>query len=175
MVTLWAAVLGLKGILHHQMADREHDIQSGTVTFATKTRPAVAATIPDRLQSPDRASGQCPPHRRGVRLVPSGYHAFIIYYGSEVTKYLLGFKFALTADPATIRGNLPFTNEMFYVLWMPMASATQIGLDNRALISLPILHTVIFHQPVVQQLGDWLAIIKNATLVYRGRCGMRGH
>jgi hypothetical protein len=54
---------------------------------------------------------------------------------------------------------------------MPMAAATQIGLDNPALIPLPILHAAIFHQPVGQQVGDWRAIIKNATL---RRCAMRG-
>jgi 4-hydroxybenzoate polyprenyltransferase len=37
VATVWAGVLGLKGILHHQIADRDSDIQSGTATFATRT------------------------------------------------------------------------------------------------------------------------------------------
>jgi 4-hydroxybenzoate polyprenyltransferase len=174
MVTLWATVLGLKGILHHQIADRENDIQSGIVTFATKTRPEVL----QRFLAGFNLLIELPVSALLSALVcswcPLAVAAFLIYTGSEVTKYLLGFKFALTADPATIRASVPFTNEMFYVLWMPMAAATQIGLDNPASFSLPILHAVIFHQPVVQQLSDWLAIIKNATLVYRGHCSMQG-
>jgi 4-hydroxybenzoate polyprenyltransferase len=174
MVTLWAAALGLKGILHHQIADRENDIQSGIVTFATNTRPEVL----QRFLTGFNLLAELPVSALLTALVsswcPLAITAFIIYTGSEVTKYLLGFKFALTANPATIRASVPFTNEMFYILWMPMAAATQISLDNPALISLPILHAVIFHQPVVQQLSDWLAIIKNATLVYRGRCSMQG-
>jgi hypothetical protein len=58
---------------------------------------------------------------------------------------------------------------MFYVLWMPMAAATQLGLDNPAFIWLPLLHAIIFHQPVARQISDWRAIAKNATLVYHGR------
>jgi 4-hydroxybenzoate polyprenyltransferase len=172
--TLWAAVLGLKGILHHQIADRENDIQSGIMTFATKTRPEVLqrfltsfnllTELPVSALLTVKVSSWC----------PMAIAAFIVYTGSEVTKYVLGFKFGLTANPVTIRASVPFTNEMFYVLWMPMAAATQIGLDKPGLFSLPILHAVIFHQPVVQQLNDWLAIIKNATLVYRGRCSAQG-
>ena len=174
LVTLWAAVLGVKGILHHQIADRENDIQSGIVTFATKIRPEVLQRfltgfnllieLPVSALLTVQVSLWC----------PLAIAAFILYTGPEVIKYLLGFKFALTANPATIRASVPFTNEMFYVLWMPMAAAIQIGFHKPALFSLPILHALIFHQPVVQQLSDWLAIIKNATLVYRGRYSMQG-
>src|SRR5438552_8865892 len=38
--TLWAAALGIKGILHHQIYDRANDIESGTVTLATALEPA---------------------------------------------------------------------------------------------------------------------------------------
>jgi 4-hydroxybenzoate polyprenyltransferase len=39
VVVTWAAALGIKGILHHQILDRANDIRSGTATFATTIRP----------------------------------------------------------------------------------------------------------------------------------------
>ena len=168
--TLWAGVLGLKGILHHQIADRDNDLQSGISTFAAKisleklqrflTGFNLLIELPVSALFAVVVSSQCP-----LAVV-----AFILYTGFEAMKYKLGFQFALSANPATIRASVPFTNEMFYVLWMPMAAATQLGLDIRALIWLPLVHTVIFYRPLAQQVGDWRAVIKNATLVY---CGSR--
>jgi 4-hydroxybenzoate polyprenyltransferase len=167
--TLWAGVLGLKGILHHQIADRDNDIQSGIVTFATKT----SLKILQRFLTAFNLLIELPVSAVFTAMVsswcPLAILALVIYTGSEAIKYRLGFKFALTANRETIRASVPFTNEMFYVLWMPMAAATQLGLDNPAFAWLPFLHAIIFYQPVARQLGDWRAIIENATLVYRGR------
>jgi 4-hydroxybenzoate polyprenyltransferase len=169
VATMWAGVLGLKGILHHQIADRDNDIQSGTATFATRTsveslqrfltRFNLLVELPVSALFTAIVSSWC----------PLAVAALVLYVGSEAIKHKLGFKFALSANPATIRASVPFTNEMFYVLWMPMAAAAQLGLDHPAFVWLPLLHVVIFRQPLVQQVGDWRAIIENATLVGRGR------
>jgi 4-hydroxybenzoate polyprenyltransferase len=175
VATLWATVLGLKGILHHQIADRDNDAQSGIVTFAAKTSLAALQRFMARFNLLIELPVSAIFTAMVSALCPLAIVAFIIYTASEAIKYNLGFQFALTANPGTIRASVPFTNEMFYVLWMPMAAATQIGLDNPAFSPIPILHVAVFHQPVVQQLGDWLAIVKNATLVYRGRRGRQTH
>lgn len=173
--TLWAAVLGLKGILHHQIADRDNDVQSGIVTFATKT----SLEVLQRFLTGFNLLIELPVSALFTAIVsswcPLAIVAFLMYTGSEAIKYKLGFRFALTANPATIRASVPFINEMFYILWMPMAAAIQIGLDNPVFISVPILHAVIFHQPVFQQLRDWLAIVKNAARIYRARLAGQVH
>jgi 4-hydroxybenzoate polyprenyltransferase len=175
VATVWAAVLGLKGILHHQIADQENDLQSGIVTFATKsgleflqrflTRFNLLIELPVSAVFTAMVASWCP-----LAVV-----ALVLYAGSEAIKYKLGFKFALTANPATVRSNVPFTNEMFYVLWLPIAAATQLGFDNPAFIWLPIVHLVVFQQPVAQQVADWRAIIKYATPVYRARHGRQAN
>jgi|SRR5271157_314447 len=169
VATMWAGVLGLKGILHHQIADRDNDIQSGTATFATRT----SVESLQRFLTRFNLFIELPISALFTAIVspwcPLAIAALVIYVGSEAVKHRLGFKFALSANPATIRASVPFTNEMFYVLWMPMAAATQLGLDHPGFVWLPLLHMVIFHQPLVQQVGDWRAVIENATLVYRGR------
>lgn len=175
LATLWAGVLGLKGILHHQIADRDNDIQSGIVTFATRTSPEIL----QRFLTSFNLLIELPVSALFTALVsswcPLAMVALVIYTGSEAIKCKLGFQFALTANPATIRASVPFTNEMFYILWMPMAAAAQLGLGNRAFIWLALLHVVIFHQPVAQQVGDWRAIIRNVTLAYRGRSARQAH
>lgn len=175
VATLWAGVLGLKGILHHQIADRDNDVQSGIVTFATRTR----VEILQRFLTGFNLLIELPVSALFTVIVfsqcPLAIVAFVLYTGSEAMKYKLGFQFALTANPETIRASVPFANEMFYVLWMPMAAGIQLALDIPALIWLPLVHVVIFHRPVAQQVDDWRAVVKNATLVYCGRRGRQAH
>lgn len=169
VATVWAGVLGLKGILHHQIADRENDRQSGVVTFATKNR---LGTL-QRFLTGFNLFIELPVSGVFTAMVsswcPLAVVALVLYSGSEAIKYRLGFQFALSANPATIRPSVPFTNEMFYILWLPIAAATQLGFDNPAFIWLPILHLVVFPQPVAQQVADWRAIISNRAPLYRAR------
>ena len=167
---LWATVLGFKGILHHQIADRDNDIRSGIVTFAT--RVAV-----ERLQSFLTLFNlwiELPVSALLTILVafrcPLAVVAFLLYTGIETAKYELGFQFALSPDPATIRPSVPFANEMFYVLWMPMAAGVQLAVYRPAFLWIPLFHAVVFRQHLAQQVGDWRAILLNAKVVYHGRC-----
>lgn len=168
VATLWAGVLGLKGILHHQIADRDNDIRSRVVTLATKARPETL----QRFLTIFNLLVELPVSALFAALAPSwrlmALAAFGGYTASEAIKYKLGFQFALSANPSTIRPSVPFTNERFYVLWMPMAAAIRLGLANPALLWVPLLHAAIFHRPVAEQVADWSAIIRIATLAYRG-------
>jgi 4-hydroxybenzoate polyprenyltransferase len=169
VATLWAALLGLKGILHHQISDRDNDLRSGIETFATRsgvaslqrflTRFNLAMELPISALFALMAAPWCP------LAIP----ALLLYTGSEAAKYKLGFQFALTPDPATIRASVPFTNEMFYVLWLPMAAAIQLGLYHLALFWLPLLHGLVFRRPAAQQVADWHAILQQAAPSYRAR------
>jgi SAM-dependent methyltransferase len=162
VATLWAAVLGLKGILHHQIADRDNDIRSGIVTFATKTDAKSLQQFLSRFNllaelpvSALLALLLCP-------WFPLAIPAFALYTASETAKYKLGFQFALTADPASVRPSGPFTNEMFYILWLPMAAALQLGLEGPGFFWIPVLHAVVFRQPIRRQLDDWRAMLQQA-------------
>lgn len=142
LAMLWATSLGIKGILHHQAADRDNDMASGTVTFATVS-----------------------PQQRIERLLPwynlcielpvsflfavSVYHicplatvVFFWYLALEFIKYRLGFEFALTADHR--RSSFPFVNEFFYVVWMPLAAVIQVAFSDLLFSPLPVLHVLVF-------------------------------
>ena len=162
VATLWAAVLGLKGILHHQIADRDNDIRSGVVTFATRAD----VTSLQRFLSRFNLLAELPVSALFTLLVcpwfPLAIPAFVLYTASEAVKYRLGFQFALTADPAAARPSVPFTNEMFYILWLPMAAAAQLGLEGPGFFWIPVLHAVVFRQPMLRQLDDWRAMLRQA-------------
>ena len=102
------------------------------------------------------------------RWCPLATFALVVYTGTELVKYKLGFQFALTADRETIRPSVPFANEMYYVLWLPMAAAVQVGYAQPALLWIPVLHALVFYQPIAQQVADWRAIGQNAGPLFRG-------
>jgi 4-hydroxybenzoate polyprenyltransferase len=169
LATLWAAVLGLKGILHHQIADRDNDLRSGIVTFATRsdhatlqrflTRFNLCVELPVSAAFVAASFGTC----------PLAVAALAVYVASEVVKWKLGFQFALTADPATIRASVPFTNELFYVLWLPLAAAVQLAVDRPGWLAIALIHVVVFHPQVAQQLRDWRAMGDAVAHAYRRR------
>ncbi|MGB8840547.1 MAG: UbiA family prenyltransferase [Aliidongia sp.] len=162
VATLWAALLGLKGILHHQIADRDNDIRSGIVTFATRADLPTAQRFLTRLN----LLAELPVSALFTLLVcpwcPLAIPAFVLYVGSEALKYQFGFQFALSAEPATVRPSVPFANEMFYTLWMPMAAAVQLGFEGPGFFWIPLLHAAIFRQPLARQRDDWRAMVQQA-------------
>lgn len=166
IAVLWAAALGLKGILHHQIADRDNDIQSGIATFATARSLAAMQRFLIVLNLGIELPVSALFSVAVFPWCPLAVPAFALYVASETVKYRLGFQFALTASQATVRASLPFTNEMFYVLWMPMAAAVQLGL-HAGFLWVPLIHAAVFHAPVRQQAEDWRAIIKNAARRFR--------
>ena len=115
MITLWAAVLGIKGIVHHQIIDRDNDIRSGTATFvaALSTNTIIrfltwfnlCIEVPVNLALAFVVYRWCP-------LAAAGLAAYCVL---EVAKFGLGFRFPLGKDLGASRDSIPFANEQFYV------------------------------------------------------------
>ena len=159
VVTVWAMALGIKGILHHQIADRANDIRSGTVTFATNTSPEALS----RFLTLFNLFFELPV---SVVLVivtwgwaPLFALAFVAYNLLEISKYLLGFKFALTVDDSTTRRSVPFTNEAFYVCWVPLAASVQLGVAHAEWIWLPVALVVLFYPNFSTHTGELRAVL----------------
>jgi 4-hydroxybenzoate polyprenyltransferase len=169
LMTLWAAALGIKGILHHQVADRESDMRSGTMTFATTTPPERIRQFLVRfnlwVELPLSAAlvlltyGWC----------PLAAAAFATYCVVEAAKYRLGFKFSLNADARTVRPSVPFANEMFYTVWLPLAAAVQLAVRNPAWWWLPLLHAAAFYPMLFSQLTELKSVMQISTRPYRRR------
>ena len=53
---------------------------------------------------------------------------------------------------------MPFANEMFYTLWLPLAAAVQLALHDVSFAWLPVLHGLLFREQIVVQIGDARAV-----------------
>ncbi len=167
VMTIWAAALGIKGILHHQILDRANDIRSGTATFATRSRPERMS----RFLTFFNLYFELPISAVLVfstwGWAPFVAAAFVIYCVVEMIKYRLGFEFALTSEAWMIRRSVPFANESFYVLWLPLGAAVQLAASEPVWMWLPVVHALLFYPNVSAQIAELKAIIRVADLPNR--------
>jgi 4-hydroxybenzoate polyprenyltransferase len=166
-ITAWAAVLGLKGILHHQILDRANDMRSGTVTFATKLRPEGISRFLGAFNLYLELPVSFVVALSTLEWAPFVAAAFAVYCLLESIKYRLGFEFALTSEAWTVRRSVPFTNESFYTFWLPLAAALQLAFSDRIWIWVPIVQLVLFCRNVVEQVSEIIAVIRVADLPNR--------
>lgn len=168
-IATWATVLGIKGILHHQIVDLANDVQSGTVTFVMRSGTGWTS----RFMSAFNLLAEMPVSAALAAVVfpwaPLVAWAFIAYCLIEAVKYRLGFQFALTSEAWSIRSSLPFTNEAFYVFWLPMAASVQLALADPAWIWILMLHAGLFHATLTEQARSIGSIVKVADLPNRWR------
>ncbi|HWT06149.1 MAG TPA: UbiA family prenyltransferase [Xanthomonadales bacterium] len=157
-VLLWATALGIKSILYHMIADRANDETAGVATFAT-TRDvgrlfAVLARYNLLLELPVSVFLTVVV----AAFLPLAVVAFAVYVALEGTKYMLGFEFAVSSDARLRRASVPFANEMFYTLWLPLAAAVQLAFHGVAFAWLPFLHALLFREQIAVQIGDARAV-----------------
>lgn len=164
VLTIWAAALGTKGILHHQLKDRSNDIDSGTATYATRASRRSLS----RFLTIFNIAVELPVSAALVYLTcdwaPCVAAAFALYCAIETAKYWFGFQFALNAEAWTIRRSFPFVNEQFYVLWVPLAASLQLAAGERHWVWLPIAVLIGFYRNVTAQLTDLGAVFRAARL-----------
>jgi hypothetical protein len=158
-VLLWATVLGIKGILYHQIADRANDDIAGVATFAgafdVKKLFAVLARYNLLVELPVSVVLTV----AVAAFLPMAVGALAVYLALESTKYALGFEFAVSSDARLRRASVPFANEMFSTLWLPLAAALQLGLTGVPFAWFPVLHGLLFREQVAVQIGDTRAIV----------------
>jgi 4-hydroxybenzoate polyprenyltransferase len=155
---VWAAALGIKGILYHMIADRANDEMAGVTTFAAGFDVSKLLTVLARynllLELPVSAFLTVVV----ATFLPLAVAALGMYLALESTKYVLGFEFAVSSDARLRRASVPFANEMFYTLWLPLAGSVQLALQDVSLAWLPVLHGFLFRQQIVVQIGDARAV-----------------
>jgi 4-hydroxybenzoate polyprenyltransferase len=144
VAALWSCALGVKGILNHQVADRENDLASGTSTFATRRDAGQIERWLPRYNLFVEAPVSIGLALTVIDVSPLAAVALGAYTAVELAKYELGFQFALSADPRTIRPTFPFVNDAFYLFWLPLAAAIQLALLRPDWLWLPFLHSALF-------------------------------
>jgi hypothetical protein len=164
---LWATALGLKGILYHQIADKVNDERAGVVTFATTRDASALSAALARYNLWVELPISVAMVAIIATLVPLAVAALILYVGLESTKYRLGFEFAVSSDARLRRPSIPFANEMFYTLWLPLAACVQLAVNDAWLAWLPFAHCLLFQQQLVVQFNDASAVVGQVRLRLR--------
>jgi glycosyltransferase involved in cell wall biosynthesis/4-hydroxybenzoate polyprenyltransferase len=166
---VWSGVLGIKGILNHQVADRENDRVSGTVTLATQA----ASGRLERFLPRYNLLVELPVSAAFVYIVfgvcPLAVLALAIYCVAEAFKYRLGFQFALNNDPRNTRASFPFVNDFFYYFWFPLAATLQLVSFGPTWVWVPAAQLGLFSRTTLLQIHDLLALAN----VSRSHIGQR--
>jgi hypothetical protein len=157
-VLVWATALGIKGILYHMIADRANDEIAGVATFAATLDVSKLFAVLSRYNLFVELPVSIFLTVVVAAFLPLAVVAIVVYLVLESTKYALGFEFAVSADARLRRASVPFANEMFYTLWLPLAAAVQLALHSVSLAWLPVLHGLLFREQVAVQIGDARAV-----------------
>src|SRR5262249_30190395 len=142
LLVCWAVVQGIKGILNHQVADRENDEAAGGVTFATAAPAQRLERFLPRFNLWVELPVSCLLTLSVCGICPLAGVGFLAYCSVELLKFKLGFEFALTARSR--RASFPFVNEFFYVIWFPLAAAVPLTLLRPGWLWLPVLPPFAF-------------------------------
>jgi hypothetical protein len=165
----WSSALGLKGILHHQIADRQHDVASETVTFATTRREGQIERWLARYNVWFELPLSTLLALEVVRSFPLVAVALVGYSVLEGAKNRLGYEFAVTADLRDRRPSVPFANEAFYVAWLPLAAALQLGAGSQRWLWAPLAVTALFLPAYRAQVAE----LRSVTRAWHARARSR--
>ncbi len=157
---IWSSALGIKGILNHQVADRENDRASSTVTLATQAAPGQIERFLPRYN----LFVELPVSAAFVFIVSRGCPLAVlglsIYCLVEALKYRLGFQFALNSDPRNTRASFPFVNDFFYYLSLPLSATLQLASTDLIWAWLPFVQLGLFRRTALLQILDLNAVAK---------------
>jgi hypothetical protein len=173
-VLLWATALGIKGILYHQIADIANDEIAGVTTFAATFDASRLSAVLGRYNLLVELPVSVFLTVAVAAFLPMAVAAIVFYLAIESTKYVLGFEFAVSSDARLRRPSVPFANEMFYTLWLPLAGALQLALSSVSFAWLPILQALLFREQLAVQTGDTKAVagqLKARFLHFQSRRG----
>lgn len=154
----WASVLGLKGILYHQIGDLANDRTAGVHTFASGQDAARLFAWLGRYNIWVELPMSVLLTAAVAIFFPLAILALAIYLVLELTKCTLGFEFAVSSDAIIRRRSVPFANEMFYTLWLPLFACTEVAIANTTLFWLPLAHLLLFADRAQAQIADFRAI-----------------
>jgi 4-hydroxybenzoate polyprenyltransferase len=165
VLVLWSCVMGIKGILYHQVADRENDRAAGVATLLTWGCPERVAHFLSRYNLCIEFPAAALVVMVVFELCPLASVAFFAYCAIELVKYLLGCQFKLNANPRNTRATFPFVNNSFYDVWFPACAVVQLALEGPGWVWLALVHLGVFFRVILDQISD----LRSVAGALRGR------
>src|SRR5207244_871711 len=91
---------------------------------------------------------------------PFAAASLAIYISTQTLRYRLGERLTMASDAQLTRAVIPFTNELFYTLWLPMAAALQLAAADTGLWWLPVLHACAFYRNLSLERAELTSIVR---------------
>ena len=153
---IWAFGLGLRGILIHQLRDRQHDRATDIRTFVTNRPPETIRFLILRVTLPVEMIALAgflllvAPESRLLALV------FVLYLISETVKVGSGTRVAfIYPEKPGFERYVPLVNNNFYELWLPFTLAVQLSLKSPKFIWIGIVHLFLFGPMLIKRRLEW--------------------
>jgi glycosyltransferase involved in cell wall biosynthesis/4-hydroxybenzoate polyprenyltransferase len=151
----WAFLVGVRGILVHQVADRESDERAGVMTLGRRLGPDSArravlfALFPAELVCLALFLGPA------LREAPAAAALAASGVGLDLWRRRRGWRLPLFEPPETSRERvIPLLSNEVYELWLPIGLAIQIAAGRPTLAWLPVALVALFWTNVRARLSD---------------------
>ena len=154
---IWAICLGLRGILLHQIWDREHDIRSGISTFVVGIGATRARALILRYLFPGEIVAF------GGLALAVGFKAPILAAGVLLVAGLdliqQTFEWTPPFDPAPARPGMNIPPHDLYEVWFPSLAVTLLAVRDIRFIPVLILHVALFQAGLQARAHELVSII----------------
>ncbi len=166
----WALMTGLRGIIVHQVRDRESDLNAGVRTFAGAMDLRTARTAVFRRIFPAELLALSVLLLTVVPDAPILIGIIPVYLLFELLKVLDDWKLPLL-DPDNPGGEpyIPVANNELYEVWLPLSMGVQLAATAPPLAILPLLHLFAFLPNVRQRLKDLASVTPVVRWFLTGR------
>jgi 4-hydroxybenzoate polyprenyltransferase len=155
---LWSLMLGLRGILAHQLLDEDRDRIGGLTTVVhVHGAASIVKTIKYVIA----------PIEIGALLVivwltqpgPIFWAVVLVYVSSELLKIWGGWRAVLLSRAGS--PHLPFFSNAFYEVWGPLAALLDLGARQPPLLPLALLYVLLFRRRSIAELTTYAGLARS--------------
>ena len=151
----WALLTGLRGIIVHQVRDRESDLNAGVRTYAGAMELRTARTMVFRRIFPAELVALSILLLTMIPDAPILIGVVPLYLFFELLKVLDDWRLPLL-DPDNRAGEpyIPMANNELYEVWLPLSLGIQLAITALPFIVLPSMQVLVFLPNIRERLKD---------------------
>ncbi|MEH1804962.1 MAG: tetratricopeptide repeat protein [Nostoc sp.] len=154
--TVWSFCAGIRGILLHQLWDRENDLKSGVKTLVTSLDIEKVRFWISYIIFPIEISLLSLLVLVISRFAPILLVLFILYLLLKTINIKLALANAFEPAP-TRKANVALHD--FYEVWLPLALITLLSIREPLFLILLLLHIILFYPSIKQRITDLVELM----------------
>jgi hypothetical protein len=166
----WALMTGLRGIIVHQVRDRESDLAAGVRTFAGVMGRGTARTLLFRRIYPAELLALSVMLSVVIPDAPILMAVLPLYLLVELLRVLDDWRLPLL-DPGNRAGDpyVPVANNELYEVWLPLSLGVQLAAAALPYAILPVLQLIVFLPNIRERLKDVASLIPVLRWFFTGQ------